>query len=656
MMMRKKLSITLKVIFLITLFLFTYINVVQAAPAPPTKGVPLQGIFSIPSGSNSSVDSSGKIVTITKPQNDQVGSIFSTQNNLLNLNEDFSASMFIYLGDRTFQAGDGMTFVLHNDLGSTQRFSKGVGEQLGVYAKPKSGSYVMTQQLQKSFAVEFDTYYNKDSDNVNGLDASVNSNNSRGHVAYAFPDHQGSYYFNPNLTNLKHRDVYYPSDYLSNGKWKPFEVNWNATTKILSYKFDVAPIVNVPFDIKAFGSDTLYWGFTGSTGGAYAETAVVFNKVPGLVNLREKFSLVNQTGETAIGKQISEKESVTATFDINYLNGKQNLLIPTLEVGLEDKIHYKKGTLTYNGNKIDDSKWTGKTFTVPMSNLSLVNPKASISFDVETENVGRHEIKKTGISATIKADNYTGDTSKSQFSVKGRGNTLTLSSDKSNLNLTPSEIEEYTGLKLTNSQILQRFIEALNIVANDPETNTIDGITIQAVDETVYDRIKKLQNGVIDLDLIAKKADNASPVLKIQLLYQNGTLSFVSVPESIDFNEGDPTFSLGLLHATPNKSLVINDTRVSGSPWKLQVTATNFKTDSGQALKGELGYLNNEGEHVIIGSSIQTIQKGIKPIGSSVMDISKTWSKDKGLLLKIANDNYLGTYKGTLNWTLTDVP
>ncbi|MGO2962436.1 MAG: lectin-like domain-containing protein [Carnobacterium maltaromaticum] len=651
--MKKSLSSTLKLLFLSSVFLFTYINIVEAAPAPPVKGVPVSGVFSVPSGSNSFVDPGGKMVTITKAQTSQVGSIFSTPNNLLDLNDDFSASMFIYLGNSNTFAGDGMTFVMHNDIESTKKFSKGVGEQLGVYAKPNSGSYVMTQQLQRSFAIEFDTYYNG-----GGMDANVWRMDGQGHVAYSFPDQQSSYSFNPGLKSLNHGSVYYPQENLSNGKWKSFEVRWNATSKVLSYKFDVASWVNVPIDVKKiFWDSKVYWGFTGSTGANIAETAVVFNKVPGLVNVTENLNLVNQKGETVKDKQVAEKESITATFDINYLNGKQNLLLPTVELALEDKIHYKKGTLKYNGIQMDDSKWIGKTFVVPpIINLSSANPKASISFDVETEDVGRHDVIKTGASATIKADNYTGDTTKLAFSVKGKGDTLTLISDKPSINLTSSEIEEVNVLKLTNSQILQRFITNLNIVAHDPEGNTADGITIQAVDETVYDRIRNLKSGVVNLELIAKKADNSSSILSIQVIFQNGALSFSSVPETIDFIEGDPTVSLGLVQAVPNKSLSINDTRVSGSPWKLQVTATNLKTDSGQALKGELSYVNSKGANLAIGSTIQTIENGTKPIGNSVVDISKVWSKDKGLRLTIANDNYLGTYKGTLNWTLTDVP
>ncbi|WP_413480372.1 lectin-like domain-containing protein [Carnobacterium maltaromaticum] len=650
--MKKNLSSTLKLLFLSSVFLFTYINIVEAAPASPVKGVPVSGVFSVPAGSNSFVDPGGKMVTITKAQQSQVGSIFSTPNNLLDLNYDFSASMFIYLGDTRYSAGDGMTFVMHNDIESTKKFSAGVGEQLGVYAKRRSGSYIMTQQIKNSFAIEFDTYFN-----AGGMDTTLWPRNNEGHVAYSFPNRQNYYSFGPELNYLHHIAVYYPNDYLANGKWKPFEVKWNATSKVLSYKFDVAPLVEVPIDTNLiFSSDKVYWGFTGSTGANVAETAVVFNKVPGLVNVTENLNLVNQKGETVKDKQVAEKESITATFDINYLNGKQNLLLPTVELALEDKIHYKKGTLKYNGIQMDDSKWIDKSFVVPTTNLSLTNPKASISFDVETEDVGRHDVIKTGASATIKADNYTGDTNKLAFSVKGKGDTLTLTSDKPSINLTSSEIEEVNVLKLTNSQILQRFITNLNIVAHDPEGNTADGITIQAVDETVYDRIRNLKSGVVNLDLIAKKTDNSSSILSIQVIFQNGALSFSSVPETIDFIEGDPAVSLGLVQAVPNKSLSINDTRVSGSPWKLQVTATSLKTDSGQALKGELSYANSKGANLAIGSTIQTIENGTKPIGNSVVDISKVWSKDKGLRLTIANDNYLGTYKGTLNWTLTDVP
>ncbi|MGL4389487.1 MAG: hypothetical protein ACRCTN_01190 [Carnobacterium maltaromaticum] len=138
---------------------------------------------------------------------------------------------------------------------------------------------------------------------------------------------------------------------------------------------------------------------------------------------------MNQKGETVKDKKVAEKESITATFDINYLNGKQDLLLFTVELALEDKIHYKKGTLKYNGIQMDDSKWINKSFVVPTTNLSLANSKVSISFDVEEEDVRRHDVIKTGASATIKADNYTGDTNKLAFSVKGKGDILTLTKE-----------------------------------------------------------------------------------------------------------------------------------------------------------------------------------------------------------------------------------
>ena len=256
--MKKNLSSTLKLLFLSSVFLFTYINIVEAAPASPVKGVPVSGVFSVPAGSNSFVDPGGKMVTITKAQQSQVGSIFSTPNNLLDLNYDFSASMFIYLGDTRYSAGDGMTFVMHNDIESTKKFSAGVGEQLGVYAKRRSGSYIMTQQIKNSFAIEFDTYFN-----AGGMDTTLWPRNNEGHVAYSFPNRQNYYSFGPELNYLHHIAVYYPNDYLANGKWKPFEVKWNATSKVLSYKFDVAPLVEVPIDTNLiFSSDKVYWGFT----------------------------------------------------------------------------------------------------------------------------------------------------------------------------------------------------------------------------------------------------------------------------------------------------------------------------------------------------------------------------------------------------------
>ncbi|WP_010052199.1 L-type lectin-domain containing protein [Carnobacterium maltaromaticum] len=388
-------------------------STVKASPLPPSS-LPIENVFSIPVGANSYVD--GNVAVITKDIKTQVGSIFSTEANKMDLTESFHAEMYVYLGDKRHKAADGMTFIMHTDKKRTEKFTGGLGSQLGAYARVGSGKPGLQEQIERSFAVEFDTYHNR-----TDMDVNISYNGNKGHIAYSFPELRSSYYLNNsgNVIGLIHQGLYYPSDNLSNGKWHLFSVDWNADKNELAYKFDDAPTVNVAINpTYVFGSTSVYWGFTGSTGDDSQESKVAFKQIPGLVNLSSNMKV------TKNGKDITES-GVSATdgdvkvqFDVKYKGGKQNLLSPIFNLDLDGLLSYTPGTLTVNGTVVSDDFFVdGKlNYSLP-TDLTPTEDTFTISFDGKPQIVTDKDTK-TIINYSLNAQNYIGNSLQTAFPIK----------------------------------------------------------------------------------------------------------------------------------------------------------------------------------------------------------------------------------------------
>ncbi|WP_317944656.1 lectin-like domain-containing protein [Carnobacterium maltaromaticum] len=388
------------------LLIFLLAPSIEASNSQPANGVPLENIFSVPIGADSYAQPNAAVITTDSVR--QVGSIFSTETNKIDMSNSFHAEMYVYLGNKRSTAADGMAFVMHADKAITQKFKGGVGDQLGVYAQYGTPVTNMQQQIKKSFAVEFDTYHNGDT-----LDRGVNSNGGKGHVAYSFPDQLSSYDTKTTLGYigaLTHNGLYYPNDYLSNDTWHTFNVNWNPTSKILTYNFDNAPTVNVPMDpMSIFGTNSIYWGFTGSTGALSQESKVAFKQVPGLVNIDSSMKIIKDEKDiTDIGVSASDGD-VQVAYEAEYMGGKQNLINPIFNLELDDYLSYKKGTLAINGKLVDDSIISGGKLIYKLpSNLTASNNKFTVSF-VASPKVVTSDGKKSKIKYSLSSDNYIND-------------------------------------------------------------------------------------------------------------------------------------------------------------------------------------------------------------------------------------------------------
>lgn len=356
----------------------------------PPPSVTLENIFTTPTGSNSSVIN-GSIVEITPNAAYQRGGIWSTSNNMMDLTQDFVASMYLYFGNARNNAADGIAFVMHNDPKGTNALANN-GASLGVWAsQDHNGPY---NGIQNSVAVEFDTYINN-----NGLgDGRFDTDSAGGnHIAWNYPGKSSTYvdYYIPLFEwarKMIHKDLQYTGT-LSDDTWRRFEVKWNAVNKQLTYHLQGTNPVTIPIDVEdVFGSNQVYWGFTGSTGSKYAQNRVVFESVPGLVNGEVTETITREDGSVVgQGDFVYKGEELTYTITAKYFSGKQNWKNIFGMTEINDHVTYVPNSLTltdrHGTTPVNDDYWSGQTLAVPLQDMSAEYEEQTISFRVKVNSL-----------------------------------------------------------------------------------------------------------------------------------------------------------------------------------------------------------------------------------------------------------------------------
>lgn len=293
-------------------------------------GLQLDDIFTPTEMQNNSAkvyrNGNGTDVVIITDDGGQQGGLWSTEAMKLDLSQDFHASMKIYFDDVGSNSADGAAFVMHSDPKGLSAFSFDGGQTLGVYGY-KSDSNPERGAVQNSFAIEFDTYRNDSGenqfDNVDGL--------GDNHVASSYPGLSSSYerVGSPKRNKIYH-DKYSESinlekGALSNGKWHDFSFNYSAETHEFTYIFDgIERQLYDGLDTSVFGTNSVYWGFTGSTGKKESKQAVIFENIPGLVDAKVTEQVLNKKNESLLETEVTEGETVSYQTDIAYIKGKQS--------------------------------------------------------------------------------------------------------------------------------------------------------------------------------------------------------------------------------------------------------------------------------------------------------------------------------------------
>lgn len=381
----------------------------------PPSAIKLDNIFTVPSGSNSILIQNDKfdIVQLTDSVKDQSGAVWSTDENKMDLTKDFEAAMYIYFGDSGEDAADGMAFVMHNDKNGNNAFRTGEGARIGVWDSTKPKEFGLA--IMNSFAVEFDTYFNKD------FDRGVPKQN---HIAWNYPGKKDTYDDSGLIfkdRRMIHNDLQFPG-LLSNDTWRYFTVRWDSKQSILTYQLQGLKSVSVPINVNdVFGTTEVYWGFTGSTGGSFEMNRIVFDKVPGLVEAEVKEDILDiTTNESVVGTKVASGTKLTYSLEANYIGGKQAWKNINVSSTIDSNVSYVPGSLRLKDasgkeTPLDDSYWKDGMLNAPISDMDLNNSKQTILFDVKTNKVGQDTVVSEH--SNFYGDNYHTKTAELNYTI-----------------------------------------------------------------------------------------------------------------------------------------------------------------------------------------------------------------------------------------------
>ncbi len=353
----------------------------SAAAVPPTHVQDLTGLFEIKSESTSSVGSDG-VVTITPNQGNAIGSIWSTEKNLLDFKKNFSLTSYLYFGPQVNEVGDGMALVFQAYNETPKWFTYGASA-IGYLGNQRDENSI---GIPNSFAIEFDLFNNQ-ADADGWYDQGLPTTNQGQHIAYLWPGDLTQYsswwsWFQTQR-NISH---YNPISYLlTSDKWIKLDVNWDAEKEKLQYIIDDTQVVDVPYEefytnVLSHNTSVL-WGFTGATGTYSAPQKVVFQKVPFLVEADPQITVQNLTRnkQMSSGDAIHVGEKVRLTYSVEYIDGKQtwkniratlmndpNFILDTGSITVTPYF----GEMALDSYKMEDSAWTDGILQFPSDGIS----------------------------------------------------------------------------------------------------------------------------------------------------------------------------------------------------------------------------------------------------------------------------------------------
>lgn len=659
-------------------------DVIANAP----DGISLENAFNlVPVGSNSHAKvaknrNGNDVCVLTDDNKDQRAALWSATNYKLSLNKDFKATMKLYLGNKGSNAADGITFTLQNDPRGNAAFNQSdEGGSLGVYGRPKedNAEEATLHAIHNSFSIEFDTH--KNDGNGNAYDEESNNYQpGDNHIAATLPGSAETYdVFNDLFThkvkirhNLLTEPINLNNGALSNGQWHDFAIQYDHTSNLLTYTFDgTTRSCTLPISVLTNSSNTVYWGFTGTTGSDSTVNAVVFSELPKPVSVETKTDVL-KNNISVVNKTVNTGDTLTYILDVKYLGGIQNwtdvipeeflnkyvdyipksLVVKYPDTGTEEKVeptitadhHLLVPPLSHDLGDVQNNQWTS----------------AEIRFNVKVKTVDTEQEKIEVKDYTeFLGDNYTVQPYETDYEII---NTQALAPeiklDDSLANQTIYMVPAIKELNLNgqwkdkDSDLVSLYYkvngQVFPLQENIPN-NTKDSWT------TFYKKITfdTLHLGDNSVEVFVK--DDQGHISNLEtfvIALQPGEVKFALIDPIIQFS--NQTLSGQLLHSSPMASVGVQITDTIGDPtaWRLTVNQIDAFANSEHQLAATLTY-HNAGQALDITNNGPVALPVVQKDGLTYRLAQDT---DHSFDLAISSGAYAGNYQSKLEWTIVEAP
>jgi len=683
----------------------------------------------------------------------QVGAVWGNKDNdnYFDIDHEQTVSMWLYFGVKSYYLkdkdgnlikddygndqlsttpGDGMAFVIQNsDLGENAiaisadgsgNIRPVDGQSLGVWGadwdktSPDS-SKIASTAIQKSWALEFDTYVNDliRENQISGegvsFDKTLPGGKATQHISANFPALTTTYikqtvgrthYF-----SMHHDpDSFNGIDNLVDSKWHHVTIKWTPAPQgtqignMAYYYNDKDPntgkkldnsiqAVDIPVDISNFKSDDkeLRWGFTGSTGKFMENNLLIFESIPSFVDAEATPKIYDDTNnsEEVISKSpdINPNDDIRYTYSLNYKGWtkKWNNINATMEV--PDHVHFTSGTITYPDSptnkkprQLPSSVFkdkTAKELSYPLpERLDSSSRKAIIELKGKTDKIVTSPTTVNSAHASFEGDNLITDADTTKFNIQPRLLILESSSpnpikiNKDTDVVIPAKVTYINGNDYSNLKVVQ----TLNGKTSYPNVKVQpDGTFKLTINHNDLKKISELSFYVTD-DIKTNDSDRKISNTISRDIRIGGTVEFASLPSTASFSKvnslsnstNEPNIpNYQIIHRLGNWQVQVADTRSKGSAWTVQVNATDLVKDnnSKQKLNGHLFFKNINGNISTLTNSIASIADYKKDSNDEkTVDITQKWTPKTGILLSVNKFNNSGKYEGIIHWTLLDTP
>ncbi|WP_143463078.1 WxL domain-containing protein [Levilactobacillus enshiensis] len=643
-----------------------------------------------------------QVAALTSGPN-QFGSMWATQQGLLDLGRDQTISMWLYLGNSDAQAGAGLAFVLQNDsrgLEATPGKRKGVipGETLGVWgvdddSHQSSAKKVAKTAIQNSWALEFDTQWNgQENDSAAGKANSFDVGYPVMHIASNYPgktttyqrheiDHgiihgllgsRYTYYY-----NLWHKNVVNnvnEPNFLSNGQWHHLTIRYQKKGGLLMYTFDDRdPQMHTPqqgigrtieLDLNQLDpqkTGQIRWGLTSATSDQFENHLVVLENVPGMVDVDSRTTLTDLDRKRVVtsGGQVKSKSRVRLDYHLAYRSGRQAWADIVAHLKVPKDIDVKEIKIAYS---------KGEEQQVSLTNF------ADNELSVRLQNALNEENRAAVISVMGQAKAVTTTKTVEALTSKFTSATQVSAADTPDFMINPHarmslEVTSETPIVLSSRRdiVVEGTARLKGVDADDSSKIWIKAqLNGKALEPVLVNRAgdfqlpisgAQIQRGANHLELIAmtEEGDASAPVtVPITLV---GTLRFSTVSLRSTFKETVLTGETKRVQRENDWILSVQDERGTGEPWTLTAQAEPFKTETGRPLVGQLIYVDTYRTRTIGAEATEILTRQTDGSEADTLyDVGNSWTPETGLLLSVGGGATAGKYQGTITWGLTNAP